>query len=248
MFVIIFIALLILFIFLRVNSTKIKGSFGERNVAARLSFLNPNEYKIFNDLLLRTNNNNTVQIDHLVISIYGIFVIETKNYKGWIFGNENVENWMQIIYKEKHQFRNPIKQNWSHIYALKEILKDYKNIRYFPIVVFVGSAELKEIQTKRPVLYSNKLFGYIKSQSIVQNLSQEDIPKIISLLETKNIGNKENKKEHIQNIHKTTVERKIKTKNLICPRCNSELKLREGKYGKFYGCLNYPYCKFTMKY
>ena len=81
-------------------------------------------------------------------------------------------------------------------------------------MVFVGSAELKEIQTKRPVLYSNKLSDYIKSQSIVQNLLQEDIPKIISILETKNIGNKENKKEHIQNIHKTTVERKKEKFNL----------------------------------
>lgn len=243
-----FIAFILVIFFLGKWVWVSRGEMGEHYVSKILSSLDENEYKVFNDVMLRTKNGKTTQIDHIVISAYGIFVIETKNYSGWIFGNEKAEYWMQIIYKERHQFRNPIKQNWSHIYALKEILKDYKNIRYFPIVVFVGSGELKEIQTKRPVLYSNKLSDYIKSQSIVQNLLQEDIPKIISILETKNIGNKENKKEHIQNIHKTTVERKIKKKNLICPRCNSELKLREGKHGKFYGCSNYPYCKFTMKY
>ena len=70
----------------------------------------------------RTGGEATSQIDHLVLSEYGIFVIETKRYKGWIFGSEKAENWTQVIFKEKHQFRNPVKQNWSHVYALKSVL------------------------------------------------------------------------------------------------------------------------------
>lgn len=50
----------------------------------------PNEYIIFNDLLFN-NNGYSTQIDHLVVSPCGVFVVETKGYKGWILGGENVE-------------------------------------------------------------------------------------------------------------------------------------------------------------
>ena len=63
-----------------------------------------------------------MQIDHVVVSRKGIFVLETKNYTGWIFGNENSQNWTQVIYKRKEKFYNPIWQNFDHIQALKEFL------------------------------------------------------------------------------------------------------------------------------
>lgn len=56
-------------------------------------------------------------IDHVVISKYGVFVIETKNYRGWIIGNEKSEYWTQVIYKRKERLYNPIKQNYGHIKA-----------------------------------------------------------------------------------------------------------------------------------
>lgn len=71
-----------------------KGKRGEKHVAAFLSFLPKKEYKVINDLLLQTGGHST-QIDHVVISVYGIFVIETKYYKGWIYGGENSEYWTQ---------------------------------------------------------------------------------------------------------------------------------------------------------
>ena len=58
------------------------GKAGERRVARKLDWL-PKEYTILNDIMLRTQY-GTTQIDHVVVSPYGIFVIETKNYKGWI--------------------------------------------------------------------------------------------------------------------------------------------------------------------
>ena len=33
-----------------------------------------------------------------------------------------------------------------------------------------------------------------------------------------------------------------------CPKCGSNLKIKLGKYGKFYGCSNYPKCTFTQKF
>jgi hypothetical protein len=74
--------------------------------------------------------NKTTQIDHIVVSNYGIFVIETKNYKGWIMGNEYDEYWRQVIYKRKEKLYNPIKQNYGHILALKGVLKNFSDLNY----------------------------------------------------------------------------------------------------------------------
>ena len=266
LFLIIFavVAIVLLFRFLRQWTWESKGDRGEHYVANILASLNENEYKVLNDVMLRTKDGKTSQIDHVVVSNYGIFVIETKNYSGWIFGNEKAENWMQSIYVrgyysrryrvslkgrvEKNQFRNPVKQNWSHIYVLKDLLAEYKNIPYFPIVVFVGSAGLKEIESSVPVIYGNQLLSVIHSKSTAKCLSDTDVQKITDMLLNKNIGSDETKAEHIQNIRQDVLERKLKMENLICPRCNGELKLREGRTGKFYGCSNYPHCRFTMPY
>ena len=244
---IIFVLFLILFLFLKLNSAKIKGSFGEAKVNAVLHFLG-SEYITMNDVLLRNSKGSTSQIDHLVLSEYGIFVIETKNYKGWIFGNEKAENWMQVIFKEKHQFRNPVKQNWSHIYALKSVLSDFPCAKYFPIVVFSGSASLKDIESSVPVIYTNELNSTIRRYSTEKCLTAEQVSLIKHRLESAEITERGSRKEHIQNIRQNVMERQMKMENLICPRCNGELKLRIGRNGKFYGCSNYPQCHFTMPY
>ena len=242
-----FIIFLSLFFFLIFNRTKIKGKVGEFNISRRLNSLNQDDYKILNDIIFQTKNGRTVQIDHIVVSVYGIFVIETKNYKGWIFGNENTENWMQVVFKEKHQFRNPIKQNYSHIYALKDLLEEFPDIRFISIVVFAGNGILKNICANSHVIYDTELLNTIKNESNEKNLSYEEVYKIVTLIKSYNVEGRTREKEHVENVHRTLTETQLKKENLICPKCNGELKLRKGKYGDFYGCSNYPSCKFTMK-
>lgn len=216
--------ILIIVIVLKINSSKIKGSIGEAKVNTRLNFIGK-EYIVLKDILIKSSNGYTSQIDELVLSEYGLFVIETKNYKGWIFGNEKAENWTQVIYKEKHTFRNPIKQNWSHIYALKSLLSDYPNIKYHPIVVFSGNATLKSIESSIPVIYSNKLNSTIRKLSFEKCLSIDELNKIQTILESSELKERNARKEHIKNIKQNVREKKIKMANLICPRCNGELKL-----------------------
>ncbi|MDR2942318.1 MAG: NERD domain-containing protein, partial [Treponema sp.] len=181
--------------------------------------------------------NSSSQIDHVIVSIYGIFVIETKNYSGWIFGNENKEYWTQTIYNNKSKFRNPIKQNWAHIYALKQILSDYRYIKYYPIIVFTGEAELKSIISEIPVVYDYELLKTIMNYK-EQNLSFDQIDSIILKITESNIQDKY--KKHIQNIYKQMHEKKQKVNSLICPKCGGSLVIRNGPYGSFYGCSNYP--------
>lgn len=77
---------------LEVFMPKERGYFGEKSVAFFLSGLDKTKYKVINNIMLQVGN-KTTQIDHVIVSNYGIFVIETKNYKGWIIGNEFDDNW-----------------------------------------------------------------------------------------------------------------------------------------------------------
>ena len=124
-------------LYLRFN----KGKIAEKMVHHKLMQL-PEEYHVIDDVLFMSNGRST-QIDHIVVSPYAVFVIETKGYKGWILGGENSEYWTQIIYKRKSTFYNPIHQNDGHIRFLKFLLKDLGNIPFVPIVVFNNEADLK---------------------------------------------------------------------------------------------------------
>lgn len=237
-----------LIIILGINTPKIKGWLGEKNISSRLGKLDSDKYIILNDLFIKSENGSTSQIDHLVVSVYGLFIIETKNYKGWIFGNEKSEKWSQVIYNQKFFFRNPVKQNWSHVYALKAILNNYNNLRFIPIIVFTGGAVLKRIISNVPIIYDYEILNFIKEYPVERCISFEEVKKIVAIIQNLNIQHKELRINHVENIHNTVVERQLKMENLICPRCNSELKLRNGKNGRFYGCSSYPRCRFTMSY
>ena len=75
------------------------GKVGERKVSRKLNWLSK-EYITLNDIMIPTEY-GTTQIDHVVVSPYGIFVIETKNYKGWILGDERADEWTQSLLGKK---------------------------------------------------------------------------------------------------------------------------------------------------
>lgn len=88
---------------------KIKGIVGEKIVSFILSKLPSEEYSTIYNVMLSTECGST-QIDHVVVSLYGMFVIEVKNYSGWITGAEHGSQWVQTIYRTKNRFMNPIHQ------------------------------------------------------------------------------------------------------------------------------------------
>lgn len=92
-----FVLFIALVIFIRLKKPKWKGKYSEKLVNVKLLEL-PEEYTVFHNLLFERNGRSS-QIDHIVISPYGVFVVETKGYKGWILGGEYSEKWTQVIYK-----------------------------------------------------------------------------------------------------------------------------------------------------
>ncbi|MBK5240325.1 MAG: NERD domain-containing protein [Clostridium sp.] len=229
---------------LEVFMPKIKGFLGEKLVAFSLSGLDKTRYKVINNIMLQVGN-KTTQIDHVIVSNYGIFVIETKNYKGWIIGDEFDDNWKQVIYKRKEKLYNPIKQNYGHIQSLKEILKEFGGVNYISIVAFTTRAELK-VTSKTDVVYTINLAKTIKKYN-AENISDLVKEKIYIKLLSLNVDSKETRKTHVKAIHRTLDEKQIKVNSDICPKCGGNLILRYGKFGKFKGCSNFPKCRFIEK-
>lgn len=221
-----------------------KGKRGEKHVAAFLSFLPKKEYRVINDLLLQTGGHST-QIDHVVISVYGIFVIETKYYKGWIYGGENSEYWTQNIYGHKNQLRNPLWQNQGHIKAITRLLSDPGMIPIYNIVAFSGQATLK-LDRSLLVMYWRQVVPYIKRHREPQ-MSEAYADEIYNLLLEANVTDKEARKRHVKSVKQNQQRRNISVANGKCPRCGGNLVLRDGRYGRFYGCSNYPRCKYILK-
>lgn len=187
---------------------EIKGYFGElqvRNILKKLS----SEYIVINNIMLRKEDKETTQIDHIVVSTYGIFVIETKNYKGLITGGDYSKVWIEHIYKKKYQFMNPIKQNYGHAKTLEKLLELPKD-SFIPIVVFTEDGILK-VKTSKIVINTKDLSKTIVSFN--NKIIEENQVKIIAdKILNENIDSKETRREHIKNVKKKQNETKNETK------------------------------------
>lgn len=254
----IFILLIALTIYLAwYNSAKQKGKRGEMHVFSILSQL-PDEYTILNDLVFRTEK-GTTQIDHVAVSKYGVFAIETKNYRGEIYGDDNRQEWTQLIvtevtyakkwwktytYVTKNHFYNPVKQSLGHSFRIKEQLSAYPDVKIVPIVVFAGDAVLANVNSRHHVVYEEDLLNVISGYKTIF-LTDDDVQKVIGILEKNNIRNFVNDRQHVNNIRAAAKEVNATVNAGICPKCGGHLIERNGKYGSFYGCSNYPRCRFT---
>ncbi|MBR6493898.1 MAG: NERD domain-containing protein [Prevotella sp.] len=239
------------------NSAEQKGKRGEQYVFSILSRL-PEEYAVLNDLVFRTEK-GTTQIDHVVVSKYGIFVIETKNYRGEIYGDDSRKKWTQLIatdvtyskkwwktytYVTKNQFYNPVKQSLGHIYRIKQLLAEIPHIKIVPIVVFAGDAILNNVKSSHHVVYEEELLSVISGYKWIY-LADDDIQTVLSILNKNNVRDVVNDWQHIQNLRAAQYEANTAINAGICPKCGGQLVERNGRYGVFYGCTNYPKCKFT---
>ncbi len=237
------IGFMMLSMLIRIFTPTIKGWIGEATVATILSTLPKEEYRVLNNIMLRTDR-GTTQIDHVVVSNYGIFVIETKNYKGWITGSENSEQWIKNMYGKKYPFRNPIKQNFGHVKALESVLRLPNNV-FIPIVVFSSNANLK-VKTNHLVVYTVKLKSTILSFH-EKKIDSTHLEQMVSNITEANVDSKENRKEHVEGIRNKVITDRLSIKNGVCPKCGGRLVQRRGKYGAFTGCSNYPRCRYIVK-
>lgn len=104
-------------------------------------------YYLLNNITIPVDDDGTTQIDHILLSRYGVFVIETKHYSGWIFANPTGRTWTQVRYRFKSKFQNPLRQNYKHVQVVKSLLHFIPHEHIHSLVVFTGDGVFK---TARP--------------------------------------------------------------------------------------------------
>jgi len=222
-----------------------KGIIGEFLVNTATSLkLDKKKYHLIKNVTLPTED-GTTQIDHIIVSEYGIFVVETKNMKGWIFGDAKQKFWTQKLYKHTNKFQNPLRQNYKHIKTIQNTLSIDQD-KIFSVIVFVGDSKFK---TKMPenVRQGIGYIDYIKSKT-KKVIPDTKVNKIISEIESGRLSKSfKTHREHVKHVQNI-----IDKKSKQCPRCGGELVLRTAKKGasvgnQFYGCSNYPKCKYTTQ-
>lgn len=242
------------------------GRYGEYLTYIYIREYEQNGAKFLFNVYLPRENNETTEIDVLMIYKSGLYVFESKNYSGWIFGDEKSKNWTQTLpsgrKSHKEHFFNPIMQNKLHIKWLLNALE--RDIPTHSIIVFSERCTLKSINNVSSNIKVIKR-GDVKSTvdqidlSTGEILTNETIDEIYNKLYNSSQVDENTKEKHIENIKQRIEDNAVNNNSVlpdetkhICPRCGSLLVLRTAKKGEnagksFYGCSSYPKCRYIKK-
>jgi hypothetical protein len=262
--------LMIVFPLLKIFAPLIKGKAGEGlvNLAAKLR-LDPRVYHLIKDVTIPSKT-GTTQIDHVIVSKFGLFVIETKNYKGWIFADAKDAKWTQVNFKQKHRFQNPLRQNYAHICALSELL-DLPKDKIIGVVCFMGDAKFKT-GVPEGVYLEGRYVNHIESFQ-TELFSKNEVADLVQRIEAGRFerGFKTNR-EHVEQLKSRRIKTAVTARGYsstsekndspsqaqalsqaqvcqkVCPACGAGMVLRTAKKGanagnQFWGCSKYPACK-----
>lgn len=217
-----------------------RGWIGEKVASLGLWLsLDAKLYQRFHDVIVPASN-GTTQIDHLVISPFGVFVIETKNISGWIFGSKDQRNWTQSLYGKTFSFQNPLMQNYRHTKCLAEYL-DIDHSIIHPIVFFASGCTFKTPMP--PNVLRSGLSSYISGfrQPLLTEIEIERLVTAIQELKANPFLTRRNHMRSLRDRYDSTD---------ICPKCGGRLVERVAKKGpasgsRFLGCSGYPRCRYT---
>ena len=231
-----------------VKSPWFKGVVGEFivNFSAKL-LLDKDKYHLIKNVTLPTEDGST-QIDHVIVSEFGVFVVETKNMKGWIFGSPNQKTWTQKIYKHSSKFQNPLYQNYKHVKTLESLL-GLNEQEVHSVIVFVGDSTFKTAMPEN-VTHGGGYVRYIKSKKMPVLTASQVIEVVNKIEQGRLTPSFKTNREHVKHV-KNIVAEKEKSSTPSCPRCGDPMVLREVKKGqnvggKFWGCSKFPQCRGIM--
>lgn len=222
-----------------------KGHIGEMLVRLFAHWqLDQSTYRRLHNVTLNTPD-GTTQIDHVFLSPYGIFVLETKNMSGWIFGTEKQAQWTQKIYKRTYKFQNPLRQNYKHLKALEATLQ-VNPAHLHSVITFIGGSTFKtEVPTC--VTQGTGFIDYIKSFQLPV-FSQAEVDAMIEVLQRgRRSPSLATHREHVQNLKR----RSDPTADRLCPKCGNAMVIRTRKAGpkagqQFWGCSEFPRCRIVQ--
>lgn len=179
------------------KSPRFKGWLGERRIRRHAEGrLPPAVYRSFHDVLL-CDERGTTQIDHLYVSVYGVFVVETKNMGGWIFGSEHQREWTQVFPGHKRRFQNPLLQNYRHIKAVESVLGVPARCQR-SVVVFAGDATFKTAMPASVCTIDDYLDHIASFKEVV--LSEAECAAICEKIAGNLLPGRESRKAHVQSL------------------------------------------------
>lgn len=181
-----------------------RGDTGENIIEYDL--INLHFYKKILRNLYIPYNGGTSEIDLIMLTEFGIYVIESKNYSGWIFGNENNKNWTVSYNRNtKEKLYNPIWQNNTHIKALTNYLQITDN-GINSLIIFGGGAELKKVPQNIPtrqIIYDYQIIDMFDYEITKPKIFTVDyIEKLYSLLEPTTHVTEDVRQQHIADVQR----------------------------------------------
>ena len=195
----------------------------------------PKDKYVLLDNIVLEDEKGIYHINHIIVSQYGIFVIEMKNYYGGITGNENQEYWFEYIKKKRYKFDNPIIVNKDYIKRLQSLLNIGEN-KFISIVTFINDITLK-INNTTSVIHIKDIYKTIMNYTNI--LIDKDINEIVNIILENNIKEKQKRKQCYDKLKERIKDYSIMINNNICPGCGNQLILN--KRNK---CSN---CKYKIK-
>ena len=238
---------------------KVKGWFGETVLSTLLKVkLDGTKYRILHNIMLPTDDGTTTQIDHVIVSEWGIFVIEAKTYSGWVFGDAKSPQWTVTHFKRKDRFQNPLRQNYKHLATLCECLGI--PMEYFKTIVAFGGETTFKTEMPAEVMLFGDVPNYILRNSANAIIKAEQVPEIVNaILEWQDTLTHSQKADHVKNLkmrHEQTPETAITAISSsavssepddvpACPRCGAPMvrRTRKSDGGTFWGCSSFPKCR-----
>ena len=250
------------------------GRHGEKLTEQELKLVNffGRKGKTLRNVYVPKENGETSEIDLVYITKKGIFVFESKNYSGWIFGDDDGAYWTASLPNgQKNRFYNPIRQNRSHLKWLSRYLEG--GVPLFSIIVFSERCELKKVTVKSAdirVIKRDRTYAAVRDiwEKAEDALTDGQVTDLYEKLKKLTNVDEAVKLTHIKNIEKRRLPESREARgpdgsmapaksqeisnSKMCPRCGKEMVLRIAKKGahageQFYGCSGFPGCRYTEK-
>lgn len=262
------VALLVVVLLVRIAS-RLRG---DTHVPKLLKALPEDDYTLIEKVIL-FDGVGTTQLDYVVVSPYGVFVIDEKYYKGVINGSEHHIEWVQQISKQSRRLKNPLRENLNRLKILQAAI-GLADEQIFSVVAFLGDARFKtpmpdnaaHRKTLVPYIrsFNEKLFTADECQSIIHSIQNLQTDQGINLSPEakRRIGDNseadqtsqdsvDNSATVVTKPRKTLKARKL-TQPSRCPNCSAPMKLATAKSGQykgqqFWACSNYPKCRTVFR-
>lgn len=229
---------------------ELSGSFGEW--LAKLYAKTFPGALVLHDVLINGDDGFTSQIDLILIGNKGAYVVEMKMFDdAKIYGDTQKTKWNYYKHGRKYEIYSPLKQNQKHIKYLRDFLKGFGDIPLFSIITMVCDDFKMSGENGENTIICNSLPAMERAiYKIAEGKPEvlDDIKKqeIFNYIKANQHAGKKARQDHKQRViaYKENLEEMERQK--ICPYCKTEMVLRQGKNGEFYGCKNFPKCRYTL--